>query len=175
MPTDDPNRGFFKVTGLSLGLGKRLKWPDDFFTIYRNLNFKKYDVNNYSFGNFDEGDFYNISYSFVLGRNSVDQPMFPRRGSNMKLSVQVTPPYSLMDGINDYSNMSESEKNRWVEYHKWNFGANWFSSLANKLVLKTNLEFGVIGKYNSDRVLSQFERFYLGGDGLSGYALVRNS
>ena len=171
LPTDDPNRGFFKVTGLSLGLGKRLKWPDDFFTIYRNLNFKKYDVNNYSFGNFDEGDFYNISYSFVLGRNSVDQPMFPRRGSNMKLSIQVTPPYSLMDGINDYSNMSESEKNRWVEYHKWNFGANWFSSLANKLVLKTNLEFGVIGKYNSDRVLSQFERFYLGGDGLSGYAL----
>lgn len=171
LPTDDPERGFFKVTGLSLGLGKRLKWPDDFFTIYRNLNLKKYDVNNYSFGNFDEGDFYNISYSFVLGRNSVDQPMFPRRGSNMKLSIQVTPPYSLMDGINDYSNMSESEKNRWVEYHKWNFGANWFSSLANKLVLKTNLEFGIIGKYNSDRVLSQFERFYLGGDGLSGYAL----
>ena len=89
----------------------------------------------------------------------------------MKLSVQLTPPYSLFDGIEDYSNVPDIEKFRWVEYHKWNIGANWFSSLADKLVLKTNLEYGLIGMYNRDIGLSPFERYYLGGDGLSGYAL----
>ena len=89
----------------------------------------------------------------------------------MKISVQLTPPYSLFDGIEDYSNVLDIEKFKWVEYHKWNIGANWFSSLADKLVLKTNLEYGLIGMYNRDIGLSPFERYYLGGDGLSGYAL----
>jgi len=170
---DDENRGvfFFKVTGASFGLGKRLKWPDDFFTLYQNISLKKYLVNQYSFGNFDDGTFYNMSYSFVLGRNSVDQPTFPRKGSNMKLSIQLTPPYSVLDGIDDYSESEIKDLNTWVEYHKWNFGANWFNSLADKLVLKTNIEYGLIGKYNNNKELTQFERFYVGGDGLSGYAV----
>jgi len=168
---DDPNRGVFKVTGASFGLGKRLKWPDDFFTLYQNISLKKYLVDKYSFGNFEDGTFYNMSYSFILGRNSVDQPTFPRKGSNMKLSVQLTPPYSLLDGIEDYSEAEIEDLNTWVEYHKWNFGANWFNSLADKLVLKTNLEYGIIGKYSDDKSLTQFERFYVGGDGLSGYAV----
>ena len=168
---DDENRGEFNVTGFSLGLGKRLTFPDDFFTLYQNLNFKKYNVDNYNLGSFDEGTFYNYSYSFVLGRNSVDQPTFPRKGSNMKLTIQLTPPYSLFDDIDDYSTPEGLDQNKWVEYHKWNIGANWFSSLANKLVLKTNLEYGLIGKYSSEKALSQFERYYVGGDGLSGYAL----
>ncbi|MBJ59645.1 MAG: outer membrane protein assembly factor BamA [Flavobacteriales bacterium] len=168
---EDENRGVFKVTGASFGLGKRLKWPDDFFTLYQNISLKKYLVDQYSFGNFDDGTFYNMSYSFVLGRNSVDQPTFPRKGSNMKLSIQLTPPYSILDGIDNYSESEIEDLNTWVEYHKWNFGANWFNSLADKLVLKTNLEFGLIGKYSNDKQLTQFERFYVGGDGLSGYAV----
>lgn len=168
---DDEGRGEFKVTGASFGLGKRLKWPDDFFTLYQNISLKKYVVDQYSFGNFDDGTFYNMSYSFVLGRNSVDQPTFPRKGSNMKLSVQLTPPYSVLQS-NDESSESEIEdQSTWVEYYKWNFGANWFNSLADKLVLKTNLEYGLIGKYSNDKELTQFERFYVGGDGLSGYAV----
>jgi outer membrane protein insertion porin family len=166
---DEENSGTFKVTGLSLGLGKRLKWPDDFFTLYQNVSLKKYLVDNYSFGSFIDGTYYNMSYSFVLGRNSVDQPTFPRRGSNMKLSVQMTPPYSLFDG--EESSADPLDASKWVEYHKWNIGANWFTALADKLVLKTNLEYGLIGKYNSEESLSQFERFYVGGDGLSGYAV----
>ena len=168
---DDEGNGEFKVTGASFGLGKRLKWPDDFFTLYQNISLKKYVVDNYSFGNFEDGTFYNMSYSFVLGRNSVDQPTFPRKGSNMKLSVQLTPPYSVLDGIDEYSESEIDDLNTWVEYHKWNFGANWFNSLADKLVLKTNLEYGLIGKYSNDKELTQFERFYVGGDGLSGYAV----
>ena len=168
---DNVNRGEFKVTGFSLGLGKRLTFPDDFFTLYQNLNFKKYNVDNYNIGTFDEGTFYNYSYSFVLGRNSVDQPTFPRKGSNMKLTIQLTPPYSLLDNIDDYNTEEGLAQNKWVEYHKWNIGANWFSSLADKLVLKTNLEYGIIGKYSKEKSLSQFERYYVGGDGLSGYAI----
>ena len=168
---DDENRGLFKVTGASFGLGKRLKWPDDFFTLYQNISLKKYIVDQYNLGNFDDGTFYNMSYSFVLGRNSVDQPTFPRKGSNMKLSIQLTPPYSSLDGIDEYSESEIDDLNTWVEYHKWNFGANWFNSLADKLVLKTNLEYGLIGKYNKNKELTQFERFYVGGDGLSGYAV----
>lgn len=168
---DDPNRGVFKVTGASIGLGKRLKWPDDFFTLYQNINLKKYLVDKYSFGNFDDGTFYNMSYSFVLGRNSVDQPTFPRKGSNMKLSIQLTPPYSLLSNQDEVSSDDVTNLDKWVEYHKWNFGANWFNSLANKLVLKTNLEYGIIGRYNDEKELAQFERFFVGGDGLSGFAV----
>ena len=111
-----------------------------------------------------------MSYSFVLGRNSVDQPTFPRKGSNMRLPIQLTPPYSLLTD-EEVSENNVSDLNQWVEYHKWNFGANWFNSLANKLVLKTNLEYGLIGRYNAEKELAQFERFFVGGDGLSGFAV----
>ena len=170
MPVDSMPK--MKITGITIGLGKRLQWPDDFFILHQNITLKKYNLDEWTnFSSLGSGTAYNYSYNFSLGRNSVDQPTFPRRGSNMKLSVQLTPPYSLFDGIEDYSNVPDIEKFRWVEYHKWNIGANWFSSLADKLVLKTNLEYGLIGMYNRDIGLSPFERYYLGGDGLSGYAL----
>ena len=170
MPIDSMPK--MKITGVMFGLGKRLQWPDDFFTLQQNITLKKYNLDEWTnFSSLGSGTAYNYSYNFSLGRNSVDQPTFPRRGSNMKLSVQLTPPYSLFDGIEDYSNVPDIEKFKWVEYHKWNIGANWFSSLADKLVLKTNLEYGLIGMYNRDIGLSPFERYYLGGDGLSGYAL----
>ncbi len=170
MPIDSMPK--MKITGVTVGLGKRLNWPDDFFTLYQNITLKKYNLDEWTnFSSLGSGTAYNYSYNFSLGRNSVDQPTFPRRGSNMKLSIQLTPPYSLFDGIEDYSNVPDIEKFKWVEYHKWNIGANWFSSLADKLVLKTNLDYGLIGMYNRDIGLSPFERYYLGGDGLSGYAL----
>ena len=170
MPVDSMPK--MKITGITFGLGKRLQWPDDFFTLHQNVTLKKYNLDEWTnFSSLGSGTAYNYSYNFSLGRNSVDQPTFPRRGSNMRLSIQLTPPYSLFDGIDDYSNVPDIEKFKWVEYHKWNIGANWFSSLANKLVLKTNLEYGLIGMYNQDIGLSPFERYYLGGDGLSGYAL----
>lgn len=169
---DDTARQTMKITGFTLGLGKRLQWPDDFFSLYQNISLENYDLNDWEYySSLGDGSAYNYSYSFVLSRNSVDQPTFPRRGSNIKLSVQLTPPYSLFDGIDDYSGMSDSEKFKWTEYHKWNIGANWFTSLADKLVLKTNLEYGMLGMYNSQIGLSPFERYYLGGDGLSGYAM----
>ena len=170
MPVDSMPK--MKITGVTVGLGKRLQWPDDFFTLHQNITLKKYNLDEWTnFNSLGSGTAYNYSYNFSLGRNSVDQPTFPRRGSNMKLSVQLTPPYSLFDGIEDYSNVPDIEKFKWVEYHKWNIGANWFISLADKLVLKTNLDYGLIGTYNPDIGLSPFERYYLGGDGLSGYAL----
>lgn len=170
MPTDSMPK--MKITGVTIGLGKRLQWPDDFFTLHQNITLKKYNLDDWTaFSSLGTGTAYNYSYNFSLGRNSVDQPTFPRRGSNMKLSIQLTPPYSLFDGVEDYSNIPDIEKFKWVEYHKWNIGANWFSSLADKLVLKTNLDYGLIGTYNQSIGLSPFERYYLGGDGLSGYAL----
>lgn len=170
MPIDSMPK--MKITGVTVGLGKRLQWPDDFFILHQNITLKKYNLDEWTnFSSLGTGTAYNYSYNFSLGRNSVDQPTFPRRGSNMKLSVQLTPPYSLFDGIEDYSNVPDIEKFKWVEYHKWNIGANWFISLADKLVLKTNLDYGLIGTYNRDIGLSPFERYYLGGDGLSGYAL----
>lgn len=169
----DTSRQTMKITGFTFGLGKRLQWPDDFFSLYQNISLENYDLNDWQYySSLGEGSAYNYSYSFLLSRNSVDQPTFPRRGSNMKLSIQLTPPYSLFDGIDDYSNLSDADKFKWVEYHKWNIGANWFTSLADKLVLKTNLEYGMMGMYNSQIGLSPFERYYLGGDGLSGgYAM----
>lgn len=169
---DDEDRQTMKITGFTVGLGKRLQWPDDFFTLYQNISLENYNLDDWeNYSSLGSGTAYNYSYSFALGRNSVDQPTFPRRGSNMKLSVQLTPPYSLFDGVDDYSEMTDAEKFKWVEYHKWNIGANWFTSLADKLVLKTNLEYGMLGMYNSEIGLSPFERYYLGGDGLSGYAM----
>jgi outer membrane protein insertion porin family len=169
---DDPERETMKIKGFTLGLGKRLQWPDDFFTLYQNINLQHYNLNDWSaYSSLGSGSSYNYSYSFVLGRNSVDQPTFPRRGSNMKLSIQLTPPYSLFDGIDDYSTISDADKFKWIEYHKWDVGANWFTSLADKLVLKTNLEYGILGAYNKSIGLSPFERYYVGGDGLSGYAM----
>ena len=170
MPRDSMPK--MKITGLTIGLGKRLQWPDDFFILQQNITLKKYNLDDWvNLNSLGTGTAYNYSYNIILSRNSVDQPTFPRRGSNMKLSLQITPPWSLFDNIDNYENLTDLEKYRFVEYHKWNIGANWFTSLADKLVLKTNLEYGIIGMYNTEIGLSPFERYYLGGDGLSGYAL----
>ncbi|MCF8373270.1 MAG: outer membrane protein assembly factor BamA [Bacteroidales bacterium] len=165
----DPARQSIQITGLSFGLGKRLKVPDDFFTLYNELSFQVYDLSNWSSFLFANGKANNFSLTTTFSRNSVDQPIYPRRGSNFSLSLQVTPPYSLFNG-KDYSQLEDQEKYRWIEYHKWTFKASWFEKLAGNLVLNAKVNFGFLGYFNKD-ARSPFEGYYVGGDGLSGYNL----
>lgn len=167
------NREAIEITGLTVGLGKRLKYPDDYFTIYNGINFQQYKlINSQSFFTFKDGYSNNVNYNVRLGRNSVDQLIFPRRGSNFSLGLKVTPPYSLFDGVNDYSTLNDQEKYKWIEYYKWQFKSSWFSAFTDKLVLATRIEMGLLGAYNNNLGIAPFERFYVGGDGLSGMGMV---
>ncbi len=167
----DSLRSAFIINGITVGIGKRLEWPDDFFTLYQGVNVQLYDLTNYgtifSVGD-GNGAFNNLSYEVILGRNSIDQPIFPRRGSDLSLGLEVTPPYSAFSD-KDYSTMDDNEKYKWIEYHKWKLKAYWYFELMDKLVLASRFRFGYLGHYNSQLGTTPFERFYLGGDGLSGY------
>ncbi len=167
----DSLRSAFIINGVTVGIGKRLEWPDDFFTLYQGVNVQLYDLTNYgtifSVGD-GNGAFNNLSYEVILGRNSIDQPIFPRRGSDLSLGLEVTPPYSAFSD-KDYSTMDDNEKYKWIEYHKWKLKAYWYFELMDKLVLASRFRFGYLGHYNSQLGTTPFERFYLGGDGLSGY------
>lgn len=170
-----------KIIGSSIGLGKRLKQPDDYFTLYQDLSYQHYIVNNYgTFYIFNKGNSNNLSYRFNLSRNSLDgsSPVFPEHGSTIGISVQLTPPYSFFrkDSIGlkpDYATLPLQEKYRWIEYHKWKFTTQWFTPLIgkkNKLVLMAKAGLGFLGHYNSTLGAPPFERFYLGGSGLTGYS-----
>ncbi len=171
LPKADTTRSRFITNGFTIGLGKRLKWPDDFFTLYQAVNIQLYNLTNYAaifyVGN-GNGSYNSLSYEIVLGRNSVDQPMFPRKGSDITLSLEITPPYSLFSN-QDYSKLNENDKYKWIEYHKWKLKAYWYFELMDKLVVATRFRFGFLGEYNKDLGVTPFNRFYLGGDGLSGY------
>ena len=169
----DTNRSAFIINGITVGLGKRLTWPDDFFTLYQGVNIQMYSLTNYSsiFSVGDgNGNYNNINYEVILGRSSVDQPIYPRRGSEISLGLELTPPYSLFTPNKDYSDMSENDKYKWIEYYKWKFKAYWYFEVMEKLVLTPRFRFGYLGYYNSEIGITPFERFYLGGDGLSGYS-----
>ncbi|MAU36092.1 MAG: outer membrane protein assembly factor BamA [Flavobacteriales bacterium] len=158
-----------EIMGVSLGLGKRLKYPDDYFSIYNGVSFQQYKlINNQSFFSFSNGFSNNINYTIRLARNSVDQLIYPRRGSNLSLSLKLTPPYSKFDDIDDYSTVSDQEKYSWIEYYKWKFKSSWFSAFTDKLVVNTRVEMGLLGAYNKNLGVAPFERFYVGGDGMSG-------
>ena len=164
-----------QVSGLSLGIGKRLKNPDDYFTLYNGLNFIQYKLSNsQSFFSFRNGESNNVNYQVNLGRNSVDQLNFPRQGSNFLMSIKLSPPYSIFDNVDDYSSLTDQEKYKWVEYYKWKFKATWFSPFTEKLILATKTEFGFLGGYNDQLGISPFERFYVGGDGLSGMGYMND-
>jgi len=167
----DENREAIAINGVSIGLGKRLTWPDDYFTIYHTLGIQNYQVDNYysSFA-FSDGYSNNVNYSILFGRNSIDAPIYPRSGSENVLSVQLTPPFSLLSN-KDYSTLTDQEKFKWIEYHKWKFNTSWYTKLAGNLVLNMRSKFGFLGLYNKEVGISPFERFYLGGDGLSGFSL----
>ncbi len=163
---------YMKVSGVSVGIGRRLKKPDNYFTLQNELNFQNYNLSNWNGFLFNDGNANIISLKTTFGRNSVDQPIYPRRGSNFSISVQATPPYSLFNN-KDYTDKSMPlrEKYKLIEYHKWSFRSQWYNQLVGDLVLATNMQFGYLGYYNSDLGYSPFEGFDLGGDGMSGYNL----
>jgi outer membrane protein insertion porin family len=166
------------TTGASVGLGKRLRWPDDFFTVQYQLSYQLYnndpDANgNMFFGTIPNGKSNNLSFRVILGRNSTDQPIYPRNGSNIAMSLQFTPPYSYLNG-KDYSGEDVIQNTKWLEFYKWKFDATWFNRIAgNKrpLVLMTRVNFGFLGSYNPRMAVTPFERFWVGGSGLTGFSL----
>ena len=157
------------ISGASIGLGRRLTWPDDFFTLYNEISFQQYNLHDWTgYFLFSNGRSNNISFNTTLARKSVDQPIYPRRGSDFSLSLQITPPYSAFTDKN-YLELVANEKYEWIEYHKWKFKADIYSNLAGKLVLATRAHFGYLGHFNDELGPSPFEGFDLGGDGMSGF------
>jgi len=172
LAANDPAYGYFKIDGISVGLGSQLNWPDNYFAIYSSVNYNRYNTKNYTqifpWGG-GNGVYNAFSVGIILSRNSVDAPIFARNGSEVSLNLELTPPYSLFRGNVDYKAMSPDERYRWVEYYKIKVKAAWYINIVEKLVLTPRLQFGYLGAYNKDLGETPFERFYLGGDGLSGY------
>lgn len=170
----DPDKSIMML-GLSAGYGKRLNWPDDYFQFMATLNYQMYIMHDWAYFLVQNGTCHNINLELMLQRNSIDNPLYTRRGSQFSLSVSATPPYSLWDG-KDYANMDDNDPNKFkfIEYHKWKFKAKLFSPLAPAAVkrtpvLMTRVEYGFLGSYNKHK-RSPFETFYMGGDGMSGYS-----
>ena len=177
---------YVKLLGISIGWGKRLRWPDDYFQLSLSLSYQRYTLKDWQYFLIQNGNSNNLNLSVALSRNSVDNPLFPRYGSEFSLSATLTPPWSLWDGKNykALANVSANntdrdryqselqDKYRWVEYHKWKFRSRTFTPLSNGtkcFVLMARVEFGLLGSYNQYKK-SPFETFYVGGDGMSGYS-----
>lgn len=165
----DQTLGWLKVTGISASLGRRVKWPDDFFQLSAGVSYQRYDL--LQFGSralgFDTGDANSFTLNATIARRSVNNPMYPRGGSEVSLSASFTPPYSLWRNI-DYSEAEPEERYKWLEYHKWNFDSKYYLTLTGKLVLAARAHFGYLGSYTNEVGVGPFERFQLGGDGLTG-------
>ena len=169
---------YMEIYGAAVGLGTRLKWPDNYFVLYNSLNWQSYNLQdwNYYFI-YSTGRSHNISWNATLSRNSTDQSIYPRVGSDFSFGVQITPPWSMMkkDWRNiDYSSQSVQDHYRWIEYHKWTFKGSLYSRLVGDLVLMTRAQFGYLGYYNKNWGYSPFEGFIVGGDGMSGYNTYGN-
>ena len=168
----DPDK-YLRTAGATLGYGKRLNWPDDFFTFYGEASYQLFMLNGWYKSMFPmtEGQFNNFSLNLTLSRNSIDNPIYTRRGSSFSLGLKITPPYSAFKKNADYSEMTDQEKYKWIEYHKWTFTGKMFTPLTandKSLVLMTRAMFSYLGHYNKN-VKSPFETFYMGGDGMSAY------
>ncbi len=166
----NPNTSFLRMVGGGLSLSRRLKWPDDNFVFTYGLNYSNYRLKNYALiDNFNDGYSNNLYFKLVLARYSIDQPLYPRSGSNISFTFQFTPPYSAFSST-DYAQESSSNKYKWIEYHKYRFTADWYQKVSGNLVFKLSTKYGFMGYFNKDIGYSPFERFQLGGDGLSGYS-----
>ena len=170
----NPNK-YITMLGISAGYGKRLNWPDDYFQFMATLNYQLYTMKDWDYFLVQNGTCHNINLELNLSRNSIDNPLYTRSGSQFSLSVAVTPPYSLFNDKN-YAAMSndDPDKYRFIEYHKWKFKAKIFSPLAPLTVKRTpvlmsRVEFGFLGMYDKNKK-TPFETFYMGGDGMSGYS-----
>ncbi|MCB9182916.1 MAG: outer membrane protein assembly factor BamA [Flavobacteriales bacterium] len=176
----NPNRQSLNIFGATLGLGMRLKWPDDYFILRQTLSYQNYDLRNFSSGQavfaFSDGQSNVLAYQLQFSRNSVDAPFFARSGSDVTLSVKATPPFSLLNRGKDYSTLPPDQLYNWAEFHKWKFTTQWFTKLTNSksghnLVLMTRAGWGFLGRYNDAIGNSPFERFYMGGAALTGFQL----
>ena len=170
LPRDNPNRISLSTTGVTIGLGRRLRWPDDYFTLYHALDLQVYDLNNFPLAGiqFTDGSVNNIVLRNILGRNSTDYPIYPRRGNLFSIQLDLTLPYSLLNDKN-YDELNDQEKYRWLEYYKWKVNSSWFTEILPKMVIKAAGEVGFLGSYNNSLGAPPFERFYLGGDGLQNF------
>ena len=177
----DPDK-YVKLFGASLGWGKRLRWPDDYFTLSMSLAFTRYMLKNWSYFLITTGNSNNLNFNISLNRVSTDNQLFPRKGSEFSVSLSITPPWSLWEDkdfkhlATDYRSATytqeQQEKYRWVEYHKWKFKSRTYTALTGGtkcLVLMTRVEMGLLGYYNRYKK-SPFETYYVGGDGMSGYS-----
>ena len=174
----DPDK-YIRLFSASVSWGKRLRWPDDYFTLSVQLSYTRYMLKNWQYFLISTGNSNNLNVSISLNRTSTDNQLFPRRGSEFSASLTLTPPWSKWDG-KDYRTLAtnpqsstymdeQKDKYRWVEYHKWKFKARTFTALSSAqkcFVLMTRIEFGLLGQYKK----SPFETFYFGGDGMSGYS-----
>ena len=181
----------FNITGISVGLSKRLTAPDDYFHLSQAVSFQHYDLKNYNTGLFTFGDGYsnNLAYTIGLSRNNTtSDPIFPMGGSKFSVTAKFSLPYSLFNGVDyaalkderdglntttDSDRISEIDQERydWLEFYKVKFAGEWYTRIVGKLVVKSSLEFGFLGAYNQDRGVIPFERFFVGGDGLANYSL----
>lgn len=191
----------FLITGGSVGIAQRLKWPDDFFTLSQAVSFQHYNLKNYNTGLFTFGDGFSNNFAYTIGisrNNTATNPIYPVAGSEFSLTAKLTPPYSLL-GDTNFANLAaerdvlntgiqnnpngnnvdaqeriaeiDQERFRWLEYYKIKFRGTWYTRIIDKLVLRTNTEFGFLGAYNNDRGVPPFERFFVGGDGLGAFSL----
>jgi outer membrane protein insertion porin family len=160
-----------RVNSVTLGLGRRLEWPDNYFTLTNSLSYQQYALENYAYGGlgFADGNANSFTFNTTLARRSTDNIMYPKEGSEISLSLTFTPPYSQWRDL-DYETASPAEKYKWFEYHKWMFDARYYLPLdgKKKLVLEAKAHFGFIGSFSTKAGIGPFERFYLGGDGLAG-------
>ena len=177
----DPDK-YIQLFGASIGWGKRLRWPDDFFQLSASLSFTRYMLSNWRYFLISTGNCNNLNLNIALTRHSSDNPLFPRKGSEFELSLSITPPWSAFDG-KDYARLAnnpqsatyqkeQQEKYRWIEYHKWKFKSKTYTALTNGqkcLVLMTRVEMGILGSFNKHKK-SPFETYYMGGDGMTGYS-----
>lgn len=170
---NESQRQLLYITGASIGLGRQLQWPDDNFSIQTSLNYQRYNLQNWN-SDFllTNGQSNNLSLTTVLARYSLDQPIYPRSGSNISLSVQVTPPFSAIFSPNiNFEDATPARKYRWAEYHKWKLKAEWFTPITKKMVLRTSAKVGLMGYFNPQIGHSPFERFEVGGDGIANFNL----
>lgn len=174
LANSNPIQQKIRLNGLTFSLGKQLKWPDDFFRVDYSANLQQFRLKNYAGYLFENGDSYDLSLSQVFSRNSIDAPIFPTSGSNIKFTVQATLPYSSFNGKN-YDNLATSDRYKFTEYHKWKFESQFFQRVYGKMILKAQAQFGFIGFYNKAVGQAPFGRFRLGGDGLQGFDFLQGS
>jgi outer membrane protein insertion porin family len=181
--SSDPTFQSFKNQSVSVGLGKRLQWPDDNFVLSQSLNLQFYGLHNYAnlipVGN-GNGKFNNFDYEVNFGRSSTDYPLYPRSGSDISIDVKLTPPYSMFSKLNYSKDISayttdqiatwDQQRYKWIEYHKWKFSASFYKELIPKLVLSLRTRNAFLGNYNASLGNTPFERYYMGGDGMTQYA-----